>query len=112
MKKLKKYKSNVGYNRKNYSYSKSIARFKRTGKFKYVKSGEGHRAGENWGDDKGIDPSSQVRRYSKNSPSFDEGVYKSKQKRKLSEGKAKSYFDLGEYTHGNSAKSKALSKKM
>lgn len=111
MKKLKNYRSGVGYNRKGYSYSKAIKRFKKTGKFKYVKSGEGHRAGENWGDAKDIDPDSQVRKYSKNSPSFDEGVYKSKQKRKLREGTAKSYTDLGEYVHGNSAKAKALKAK-
>lgn len=86
----------VGYQRKGYTWSKSVAKYKKTGRFKYVKSGEGHRAGENWGDAKDIDPTSPQRRYSKNSPSFDEGVYLSKQKRKLAEGMAKSYYNLGE----------------
>lgn len=44
--------------------------------------GSGHTAGYNWGEAKSIDPNSQIRKYSKNSPSFDEGVYLSKQDRK------------------------------
>lgn len=65
------------------SYRKSIAKYKKTGKFTYrgkgsVK-GSGHAAGESWGAKKEIDPHSRVRKYSKNSPSFDEGVYKYKQ---------------------------------
>lgn len=47
--------------------------------------GSGHRAGENWGDAKEIDPESKIRKYSKNSPSFDEGVKMSKAKRKALE---------------------------
>lgn len=47
--------------------------------------GSGHRAGERWGDAKDIDPTSRVRKYSKNSPSFDEGVLLSKAKRKALE---------------------------
>ena len=85
----------VGYNRRGYKWSKSIKKYKQTGKFRYVKSGEGHRAGENWGDAKDIDPTSAQRRYSKNSPSFDEGVYLSKKKRALAEGMTKSYYNLG-----------------
>jgi hypothetical protein len=49
----------------------------------YRGNGSGHRAGEEWGDRKGIDPTSRVQKYSKNSPSFDEGVYLSKKKRAL-----------------------------
>lgn len=41
--------------------------------------GSGHAAGREWGERKGIDPTSQVKRYSKNSPSFDEGVWQYKQ---------------------------------
>lgn len=48
---------------------------RRGGKIIY---GLGHDAGEKWGEAKGIDPMSRVRKYSKNSPSFDEGVYKYK----------------------------------
>lgn len=60
-----------------------------SGKFTYrgtkvrgkVVYGLGHKAGEQWGDAKQIDPKSPVRKYSKNSPSFDEGVWLSKKKR-------------------------------
>lgn len=73
---------NKGYNRKGYTWGKSIARYKKTGFFRTVSGGSGHDAGQRWGDAKGIDPDSQVRRYSKNSPSFDEGVKLSKDSRK------------------------------
>jgi hypothetical protein len=80
----------VGYQRPGYKWSKSIARFKRTGSFKKVGTrmggikvyGLGHRAGDDWGTKKDIDPKSKQRRYSKNSPSFDEGVYRSKERRR------------------------------
>lgn len=78
----------VGYKRRDpithrrYKRSVSIKRYKKTGKFVHVAGGSGHRAGERWGDNKNIDPESRVTRYSKNSPSFDEGVYLHKQKAK------------------------------
>jgi hypothetical protein len=80
----------VGYQRPGYKWSKSISRFKKTGSFKKVGTmvgktkvyGLGHKAGEEWGDKKDISPTSQQRRYSKNSPSFDEGVYRSKERRR------------------------------
>lgn len=72
----------VGYNRKGYKWGKSIARYKKTGFFRTVRGGSGHEAGAKWGDAKQIDPDSQVRRYSKNSPSFDEGVKLSKDSRR------------------------------
>lgn len=68
-----------GVFKKSYNRAKSIARFKKTGAFKNKIDGSGHLAGEKWAQKKEIDPTSQVRRYSKNSPSFDEGVYKYKQ---------------------------------
>lgn len=77
-----KNKALKGYKRPGYSWTKSIATRKKTGFFKVVQSGEGHRAGFEWGDRKDIDPESRVRKYSKNSPSFDEGVWESKQARK------------------------------
>jgi len=40
--------------------------------------GSGHAAGRAWGAAKEIDPKSQVKKYSKNSPSFDEGVWQYK----------------------------------
>ncbi len=79
----------VGYQRRDpgthrkYSRRASLRRFKRTGNFRTVNGGSGHAAGERWGDAKGIDPDSRTTKYSKNSPSFDEGVYLSKQKRKM-----------------------------
>lgn len=81
----------VGYQRRDsithrkYNWNKSIKRFKKTGTFNYVKDGSGHRAGEAWGDQKGIDPQSRQQRYGKNSPSFDEGVYLSKKKRAIAD---------------------------
>lgn len=79
---LKGYKAgrmSDGVFKKSYNRAKSIARFKKTGTFKNKIDGSGHLAGEQWAEKKQIDPSSSVRRYGKNSPSFDEGVYKYKQ---------------------------------
>lgn len=64
-----------------YNYKASIKRYEKTGKMLYKDGGSGHRAGEKWGDDKEIDPESTNTKYSKNSPSFDEGVYLSKKRR-------------------------------
>ncbi len=75
---MRKFKPKTLFNRvkisKNFTY-------RGQGKLK----GSGHRAGENWGDAKDIDPTSLTRKYSKNSPSFDEGVKLSKAKRKALE---------------------------
>lgn len=71
-----------GLFKKSYNRKKSIASFKKTGKFKFKADGSGHRAGEAWGAKRQIDPHSLVRRYSRNSPSFDEGVYQYKAKSK------------------------------
>ena len=75
----------MGYNRKGYSFNKALRTFKKTGYFKSKgnsSKGSGHEAGYKWGDKKNIDPDSRQRRYSKNSPSFDEGVHLSKNARK------------------------------
>ncbi len=80
------YKARDKVSHRTYSRKTSLNRFKKTGKFTYrgtnvrgkVVYGLGHKAGENWAAQKEIDPKSQVRKYSKNSPSFDEGVYKYK----------------------------------
>lgn len=82
---LKGYKRRDSVTHRRYSRSASLRHYKRTGSFRTVSGGSGHKAGEQWGDAKGIDPTSRVRKYSKNSPSFDEGVYLSKQKRKVAE---------------------------
>ncbi len=71
---------------RKYSFHSSVRRFKKTGQFAFrgkgALAGSGHRAGESWGESKQIDPDSRVQKYSKNSPSFDEGVYQYKQKAK------------------------------
>lgn len=68
----------VGYKRKGYNFNKSVKSYKKTGYFKTVKNGSGHDAGFRWAEAKKIDPQSHQKRYSKNSPSFDEGVYRYK----------------------------------
>ncbi len=80
---LKGYKRRDSTTHRRYNRSASLRVYKRTGKFRNVGSGSGHRAGEQWGDKKDIDPESRVTKYSKNSPSFDEGVYLSKKKRAI-----------------------------
>lgn len=86
----------VGYQRRDpvshrrYNRAASIRRFQKSGQFTYRGTkiagrmiyGLGHKAGENWGSAKNIDPESRVRKYSKNSPSFDEGVYQYKMKKR------------------------------
>ena len=80
-----KSKALVGYKRRDsgthrrYNFKASIKRYKKTGKMVNKGSGSGHEAGEKWAKEKNIDPESRVTRYGKNSPSFDEGVYKHKQ---------------------------------
>lgn len=75
---MRKSKGKILFNRakisKNFTY-------RGKGKLK----GSGHKAGEQWGDAKDINPTSLTRKYSKNSPSFDEGVALSKAKRKALE---------------------------
>ena len=88
--KLAGYKGRDPVSHRTYNRGASLRRFQKTGKFTYrgtkvgkkIVYGLGHKAGENWGNEKNIDPNSQVRKYSKNSPSFDEGVWKSKMERK------------------------------
>lgn len=83
---MKGYKARDTVSHRKYNFKTSISRYKRTGKFTYrgkgSAKGSGHLAGEQWGAAKQIDPTSRVTRYSKNSPSFDEGVYKYKQQAK------------------------------
>ncbi len=78
----------VGYARRDpvshrpYNFDTAIARYKKTGQFITVGNGSGHQAGENWAKAKGIDPEDENTKYGKNSPSFDEGVYKYKNSKK------------------------------
>lgn len=80
---LKGYKGRDPKSHRKTSLRATYRRFKKTGSFTYRGKGKlrgsGHRAGEEWGKAKQIDPNSRVRKYSKNSPSFDEGVWKYKQ---------------------------------
>lgn len=73
-----KARSRILFNRKKISKN-----FTYVGKGKL--RGSGHKAGEEWGDRKDINPTSPTTKYSKNSPSFDEGVLLSKAKRKALE---------------------------
>ena len=79
---LKGYLARDPISHRKSSRVKQAKRFRTTGKMTYrgkgVLKGSGHRAGENWGAAKEIDPNSRIQKYSKNSPSFDEGVKKYK----------------------------------
>ena len=79
----KKMRNKVGYNRPGYNWDKSVRQYNKTGQWNFVKHGSGHKAGEQWANARGISPSDENNRYSKNSPSFDEGVYESKMKKQL-----------------------------
>lgn len=95
--KLKGYQSRDPISHRRYSRTTSLNRMRRTGKYNYVGTmvrgkmiyGLGHKAGEMWGAAKRIDPESKATKYSKNSPSFDEGVHNYKISAK---GKALSAF--------------------
>lgn len=82
---LKGYKGRDPISHRKSSRVKQAKRFK-AGKMTYrgkgALRGSGHRAGENWAARKEINPSSGIKKYSKNSPSFDEGVAKYKQSAK------------------------------
>lgn len=90
---LKGYKGRDKISHRTYSRSTSINRYKKTAKFTYrgvgKMRGSGHKAGEEWGEKKEINPNSQTTKYSKNSPSFDEGVYKYKESKKKALQEAK-----------------------
>lgn len=87
---LKGFKGRDPISHRKSSRAGQTRRFKKTGKFTYrgtkiggkVVYGLGHKAGEDWGASKQIDPNSKIQKYSKNSPSFDEGVMKYKQSAK------------------------------
>lgn len=87
------YQARDSVSHRTYDRKASIRRFLKSGRFTYrgTKIGKrtiyglGHKAGENWGDKKNIDPESKETKYSKNSPSFDEGVYLSKKKRAIAD---------------------------
>lgn len=82
MARLKGYARRDATTHRTYNWDAAIKRYEKTKRFNYVAGGAGHKAGEDWANKKGIDPEDPITRYGKNSPSFDEGVYKSKQARK------------------------------
>lgn len=77
----KGYNSRDAVSHRKTSLAKLVSRFK-SGRLTYRGKGKlrgsGHAAGREWGEKKDIDPSSRVKKYSKNSPSFDEGVWQYK----------------------------------
>lgn len=82
------------------SKAKALKRYRKLGKQTYRGKGRlkgsGHRAGEEWGEKKEIDPESKITKYSKNSPSFDAGVriHKVKSHNKaLTEAKVDKFFN-------------------
>ncbi len=79
---IKGYKGRDKISHRTYNFKTATKRYEKTKKFTYrgvgKMKGSGHRAGEAWGEAKGINPDSITTKYSKNSPSFDEGVYKYK----------------------------------
>jgi len=87
---LKGYQGRDIISHRKYNIKTALNRFKKTGNFTLrgtkiggkVVYGLGHKAGENWGAEKQIDPDSIATKYSKNSPSFDEGVHKYKESAK------------------------------
>lgn len=83
---LKGYQARDSGTHRKYDFGASTRRYKRTGTIIYrgkgSAKGSGHAAGEKWGETKEINPESKATKYSKNSPSFDEGVYLYKEKTK------------------------------
>src|SRR5690242_19971680 len=80
---LKGYKGRDPISHRKSNLSVQYRRFKSgtlTFRGKGSLQGSGHKAGEEWGEKKQIDANSPARRYSKNSPSFDEGVWQYKTK--------------------------------
>lgn len=78
-KRIKGYGGRDSISHRRYKFSTAINRLKRTKQFTFrgkgTQEGSGHLAGEKWAEDKEINPESETTKYSKNSPSFDEGVY-------------------------------------
>lgn len=72
---LKGYARRDSGTHRTYNFKSSIKRLNKTGKIVTKNGGSGHLAGEKWAQAKNIDPNSDSHKYSKNSPSFDEGVY-------------------------------------
>lgn len=81
---VKGYKGRDPHSHRQTKLRTLVKRFK-TGKITYRGKGKlrgsGHAAGRDWGEKKGIDPSSRTLKYSNNSPSFDEGVWQYKQRK-------------------------------
>lgn len=81
---LKGYKGRDKIGHRRYSFKTAINRLHRTGKLTFrgqgTTKGSGHAAGEKWAAAKDIDPEEKETSYSKNSPSFDEGVLLYKEK--------------------------------
>ncbi len=83
---MKGYQGRDAISHRKYSFKTAINRYKKSGTITYrgkgTSKGSGHAAGERWAAQRDIDPDSENTKYSKNSPSFDEGVFKYKQSAK------------------------------
>lgn len=79
---LRGYTKRDAISHRKYNFKTSVRRFGKSGIFLNKGNGSGHIAGEKWAEAKHIDPDSEGEKYSKNSPSFDEGVYQYKQSAK------------------------------
>lgn len=83
---LKGYSGRDTISHRKYNFQTSVKRYLKSGKISYrgigKAKGSGHTAGQKWGAKKDINPESITTKYSKNSPSFDEGVFLYKQEAK------------------------------
>lgn len=103
-----KYEQPKGYHRPGYNWTQSLRTYAKTKQMPYVEDGGGHRAGEGWADQHQVDPYSPQRKYNnKNSSSFDEGVWLSKQKRRSPERQSR-YFSGRVMDKGSIGKASVL----
>lgn len=75
---LKGYEARDSVSHRTYNRETSVKRFHKTGEFSTRSGGGGHKAGFEWAKKHKVDPNDAETKYSKNSPSFDEGVYQYK----------------------------------
>jgi len=69
------YEARDSISHRKYDFGRAIRRMEKTGKVEHRNDGKGHEAGFRWAQSKKIHWSDPATKYSKNSPSFDEGVH-------------------------------------
>lgn len=72
---LKGYMRRDPVSHRTYDRDTAVKRFDKTGGFAYKDTGLGHKLGFEWARKNKVDPHDEETKYSKNSPSFDEGVH-------------------------------------